>query len=95
MWPCEPVRDLLDNVESQHLGEGFITGKVNLRGVTSRGMFDGGEQERSLADQHRTDAARIASSWPFTARLLRRLADSFESSGRQFDSESDWRDQFQ
>ena len=94
-WPCEPVRELLDAVGSQHVGEGFTTGKFNLRGVTSRGMFDGGEQERSLAEGYRADAARIASLWPFTARLLRRLADDYESNARQFDRESDWRDLFQ
>ena len=59
-WPCEPVRELLDAVGSQHVGEGFTTGKFNLRGVTSRGMFDGGEQERSLAEGYRADAAKIA-----------------------------------
>ena len=94
-WPCEAVRDLLDAVRSQHVGQGFTTGKFNLRGVTSRGMFDGGEQERSLADGYRGDAARIASTWPLTAQLLRRLADGYESNGRQFDRESDWRDQFE
>ena len=94
-WPCEPVRELLDSVGSQHVGEGFTTGKFNLRGVTSRGMFDGGEQERSLAEGYRADAARIASLWPFTAQLLRKLAERYESSGRQFDLESDWRDQFE
>ena len=94
VWPCEAVRDLLDAVGSRHIGEGFTTGKFNLRGVTSRGMFDGGEQERLLADEYRADAARISSFWPFTASLLRRLSDRYESSGRQFDSDSDWRDQF-
>ena len=95
VWPCEPVRDLLDAVGSQHVGQGFTTGKFNLRGVTYRGMFDGGEQERSLADGYRADAARIASSWPFTAQLLRRLADGYQSDARQFDRESDWRALFE
>ena len=94
-WPCEAVRDLLDRVGSQQIGRGFTTGKFNLRGVTGRGIFEGGEQECSLSDVYRTDAARIAPSWPFTAQLLRRLADGYESDARQFDSESDWRDQFQ
>ena len=94
-WPCEPVRDLLDRIGSPHIGQGFTTGKFNLRGVTSRGMFDGGEQERSLADGYRADAAKIASSWPFTAHLLRRLANGYQSDARQFDRESDWRDQFE
>ena len=93
-WPCEPVRELLDAVGSQHLGHGFTTGKFNLLGMTGRGVFEGGEQERLLADGYRADAARISPLWPFTASLLRRLADSYDSSGRQFDSESDWRDQF-
>ena len=95
VWPCEPVRDLLDRIGSPHIGQGFTTGKFNLRGVTSRGMFDGGEQERSLADGYRADSAKIASSWPFTAQLLRGLADDYESNARQFDRESDWRDLFQ
>ena len=93
-WPCEPVRDLLDKIGSPHIGQGFTTGKFNLFGMTDRGVFESGEQERSLADGYRADAARISSLWPFTASLLRRLADSYESSGRQFDSQSDWRDQF-
>ena len=94
-WPCEPVRDLLDRVGSQQIGRGFTTGKFNLRGVTRRGIFEGGEQERSLSDVYRADAAKIAFSWPFTAQLLRTLADGYESDARQFDWESDWRDQFQ
>ena len=94
-WPCEPVRDLLDSIGSPHIGEGFTIGKFNLRGVTSRGAFDGGEQERSLADGYRADATKIASSWPFTAQLLRKMAEGYESDARQFDRESDWRDQFQ
>ena len=94
-WPCEPVRDLLDRIGSPHIGKGFTTGKFNLRGITSRGAFDGGEQERSLSERYRADAVRIASSWPFTAQLLRRLADGYQSDARQFDRESDWRDQFE
>ena len=93
-WPCEPVRDLLDKTGSPHIGLGFATGKINLRGVTGRGVYEGGEQERSLADGYRADAVKISSLWPFTASLLRRLADRYESDSRQFDSESVWRDQF-
>ena len=94
-WPCEPVRDLLDKIGSPQIGHGFKIGKFNLRGVTSRGMFDGGEQEHSMAERYRADAAKIAASWPFTAQLLRRLADGYQSDARQFDRESDWRAQFE
>ena len=95
IWPCEPVRDLLDDLSSPNIGAGFTIGKRNLRGVTQRGVFDGGKQEQSLTDIHREDAARIAARWPFTANLLRNLSDSYESEGRVHDQQADWSDQFE
>ena len=94
LWPCEPVRDLLDSLDSHQVGLGFTVGKFNLRGVTSRRPFEGGESERSLADRYRRDSMNMAATWPFTAQLLRRLAENYELSGRQFDRDSAWRDQF-
>ena len=93
-WPCEPIRDLLDYLASHHVGIGFVNGKYNLRGVTSRGMFDGGGQEQSLADKYRDDAAIISARWPFTAQLLRKLASKYDSETRYHDDEADWCDQF-
>ena len=37
----------------------------------------------------------LASQWPFTAHLLRDIAESFSSEGIRHDQESDWRDQFE
>ncbi len=95
IWPCEPVRDLLDALELQEIGRGFIIGKSNLRGVTSRRPLDGGSQERSLSREYRANAERIATRWPFTAQLLRKMAVDYESDARLFDQRSDWLDQFQ
>lgn len=94
-WPCESVRDGLDEYKSQSIGEGFVIGKRNLRGVTSRGVLEGGGQERSLAGRYLTDASNIAAKWPFTAKLLREIAESFGREGHMHDQESDWRDQIQ
>ena len=94
-WPCEPVRDLLDHLASPHIGIGFTTGRTNLRGVTSRGVFDGGGQEKSLSEKYRQDAAKIGARWPFTARLLRQLATGYESEARREDQQADWSDQFE
>ena len=95
IWPCEPVRDLLDDLASPHIGRGFTTGKINLRGITSRGVFEGGAQERSLADNYRQYASRIAAKWPFTAKLLRQLAIEFKDEAGQHDQDADWSDQFE
>ena len=94
VWPCEPVRDLLDAIASPHLGLGFVVGKRNLRGVTTRGVFDGGAQETSLAESYRKDAQLIAARWPFTAKLLRDIADSYKSDSLREDNEAAWLDRF-
>ena len=95
IWPCEPVRDLLDDLASCHIGIGFTIGRLNLRGVTSRGVFDGGGQERSLADKYRQDAHKIGAKRPFTAQLLRQLATDYEVKARREDQRADWSDQFE
>ena len=95
VWPCEPVRDLLDGLASCHIGTGFTMGKNNLRGVTRRGVFDGGAQERSLADKYRQDAHEIGARWSFTAQLLRQLATNYEVKARLEDQRADWSDQFE
>ncbi|MEX2208315.1 MAG: hypothetical protein WEF50_19000 [Myxococcota bacterium] len=91
-WPCEAVREVLERVQSSSMGRGFENGKHNLRGITSRGVFDGGEQERDLALSLRRDADSLASRWPFVAKLLRSLAKSYERQGRDEDHEAASRD---
>ena len=95
VWPCEPIRELLDLIGSHHLGEGFTMGKYNLRGVVSKGPYGGGDQEWSLAAHYRADAEKLSAQWPLTAKLLRELASGYESEGRFFDGLSDWREQFE
>ena len=93
-WPCEPVRDLLDALSSfEHIGNGFTIGRFNQRGVTSRGIYDGGAQERSLAAEYREYADKCAVKWPFTSRLLRGIADSYVADARWADSRAAWTDE--
>ena len=78
IWPAEPVRDLIETVGSTSLEAGIHVGVVNARGVTSRGIYDGGIQERQLAGRYRQWAKDAAAQWPRTARVLRRLAEDYE-----------------
>ena len=93
VWPCEAVRHVLETTPSpQHIRIGFKIGRSNQRGFTSRGIFDGGSQERELAESYRKDAAQIRARWPATARLLRELAEGYESDGHRQDARADWTD---
>ena len=94
IWPCEPVRELLEQINSQNMGNGFAVGTHNLRGVTSRSVFDGGTQERTLSGEFRRPANGIGARWPTTAGLLRRIAESYEREAQWHDRDAEERDRF-
>jgi addiction module HigA family antidote len=76
VWPREEVRQALDAFASQDIARGFSVGRVNLRGVHWRAK--GGQQERDLALQYRGWAKAAAFQWPFTARCLEQIAQSYD-----------------
>ena len=84
IWPCAPVREALDAVLNDDIGEGFHIGRLNYRGAHWRG--EGGTQEKELAEQYEGWAKASDYSHPKVAAALRGLASSYRSEGR-------WRDQ--
>lgn len=89
IWPPEPVRALIEQIGSQSLELGFLSGERNSRGITGRGVFDGGKQERDLAGQYRGWSHKTRRDWPRTARILRKLADAYEEEAREHDAEAE------
>lgn len=89
IWPAEPVRDIIETIGSTSIETGIYTGVVNDRGVTSRGLFDGGQQERNLAVRYRDLGKQTTGAWPRTSRILRGLAESFERDAQREDAEAE------
>jgi hypothetical protein len=84
MWPLPAVCELIDEVGSENLDEGFIVGMC--RGLMSsvRGVYDGGQQEREHAQRYRTWSKQIRSTSRHTARLLGKAAERYEEqAGRE------------
>lgn len=93
IWPAEPVRQLLEEITGSHLRAGFEIGRFNARGVTMRGAFDGGRQERALSEQYDSWSRVVAARWPNTARILRDLARNYQEwAGREDTRDEQWRD---
>jgi hypothetical protein len=88
IWPIEPVRDLIENLANRDIEAAIEVGLLNNRGVTSRAPKGGGAQERDLAREYRDNASAVA-SWPRTAALLRRMAESYDQEGRRWDLRTD------
>jgi hypothetical protein len=79
----------IEQIGSPSLEVGFSIGKQNSRGMTSRGAFNGGKQERDLAEHYRTWSQKARKDWPRTARVLRKLADAHERAAREHDAEAE------
>jgi hypothetical protein len=61
--------------------------RYNMRGVHSRGAYEGGVQERDLANTN-YQAAALSSAWPRTAALLQKIAKTWEEEAKRVDIEA-------
>lgn len=78
VWPCEAVRTVMEDVQSESIMAAVQTGVYNLRGLHAVGH--GGEQEYELAEKYRNWAKQIQISSPFVAsELLMKLSKTYES----------------
>ncbi len=91
-WPIVAVRQQIEAIRSESLDDGFCVGIRNRRGVTSRGPWDGGEQERAEAQRYRAWAKALQLEWPRTAAQLERIAESYEHDARREDQDAERND---
>jgi hypothetical protein len=87
VWPCEVVRDVMEDIQSEPLMNGAHTGIYNSRGIHVRG--EGGGQERELAEKYRKWGQALQVSHPFVAsRLLLDLAKTYDHEASREDTEA-------
>jgi hypothetical protein len=86
-FPTRAVRDVLEAAPNDRLERGFMVGLRNKRGMTSRGLTDGGQQEYELADRYDAWAEAVEATHPRTAGALRGVAESYREEGRRNDEE--------
>ena len=85
IWPCEPVREAIDDLGSQEIATGMLIGIRNARGATWRG--EGGAQERELAKQYRSWSHEVAFEHPFTASMLEKIAADYDHDAKWWDNQ--------
>jgi addiction module HigA family antidote len=87
VWPCEPVRHAMEEIQSEDISRGARTGKYNLRGAHFRG--EGGDDERRLAGSYRVWGDALQYSHPFVASsLLMQLTKTYEHEAGLHDAEA-------
>jgi hypothetical protein len=92
VWPCVPVREIIESRESEEIERGLTIGLYNLRGVVSKGIFEGGRQERELAANYERYAKACETQWPRTAAALRSLAETYLREAEVADAEAQMRE---
>jgi len=90
LWPCTPVRELLEDPSAEIIRRGFHVGVLNNRGVHSRAMLAGGAPERTLAEHYHTAAKALQGSHPQTAAVLEGIARSYEHDAQYHDDDAAW-----
>ena len=82
--PCRAVCVALERISGGDVDQGFIIGTCNARGVVTRQVGEGGDQERALAAKYRGWAQQIAYEYPHVGSILERIAEDYErDAGRQ------------
>ncbi|QIB67615.1 hypothetical protein G3T16_09480 [Kineobactrum salinum] len=89
-WPDPVIAELLDRDDCEDIRRGFHTGVHNSQGVTSRMPYDGGKQEREIAEELRRFFTHWKDSKPNLAAMIESLAKSYEHEARRHDEDGLW-----
>ncbi|MCO5176265.1 MAG: hypothetical protein M9890_04720 [Thermomicrobiales bacterium] len=77
IWPPAALY-VIEHNNNPDIERGFEDEFINSRGITSRGLTEGGEQERKLAERYDSLAMSLSSAYPRASALFRRLASNYE-----------------
>lgn len=87
-WPHTNVRRLLDALGSEDIERGVMTERFNMRGVFSKSLYEGGTQEREIAQRYR-QWSKASVAFPATASLLERIAESYDHDAAREDERAE------
>ncbi len=89
IWPNEIVRDIIELFQNSDIERGLLIKQFNQRGITVRGVLDGGSQEKNLSKKYALDAENIKKKWPRTAQLLTQISEGYLNDAKKMDWEAE------
>ena len=82
-WPSQAICMVLEAFSSREIGNGFMTGINNARGVVWRKEWGG--QERDLAAKWKKSADEVRPKFPYVANVLESVSKSYEDDAQRYD----------
>ncbi len=92
IWPHIAVRNLIECLNNELIDRHIQIGIYNSRGDVSRGLNEGGRQERELAEKYNKMSDKVKTKWSRTGAMLRSIAESYERDAKHEDIDSDLHD---
>lgn len=90
-WPHDAIRDLIEEQANDEMQNGITLGILNSRGVVSRSLYEGGRQEKAIAERYKEYARILSDKWPRTSMLMKEISRSYELQARREDLETEIR----
>lgn len=84
-WPERKIFQVIEDINTEELKEGYSVGMWNKRGVTTRGAFDGGGIEHERAEYFGELASELVFDYPNVSEVFRRLQDDYGRLGNRHD----------
>ena len=88
-WPCLAISKAMEAIASQDIASGFIIETLDSRGVFSRAIEEGGEQERELAEGYRGRAEQRSAYYPHVGSILESIATDYDRQAAKQDDEAE------
>lgn len=85
VWPAREIRDLIETLANSQMESSIVVELFNKRGVHTRSIEGGGDQERVLAEKAMYAAGLVQDKWPRTAGMLR-------DNAKQWTHHAEWED---
>src|SRR6185437_7117461 len=86
VWPCQEVREVLEECGNDDVATGVHMGVYNSRGAHWRG--EGGGEERALAEKYRNWSRKLASEYPYVSSVVESIAETYGQEAAREDSEA-------
>lgn len=85
LWPCDEICDVLENVNTSALIEGFAIENYNRRSFTTRGVYDGGSIENHRAEHFHTLSMLHQIKFPAVAEMFYNISKGYRADAKEMD----------
>jgi len=77
-WPPKEICEIIEAYNSEVVNQNFIIEVRNNRGTTTRGAFEGGDQERELANYFIKQSEYYSTKYPIVSTILKKISERYD-----------------